>query len=111
MMLYGIRVVIVAPGSVRTPIWEKAGQEDVARFKGTAYERPIAKMMQIMPRIGRAGLPANVIGETVWRALTDPHPPQRVTRVAGLTGWAQIAMPPQVVDAAVASALELKPQR
>ncbi|MBL8552423.1 MAG: SDR family NAD(P)-dependent oxidoreductase [Hyphomonadaceae bacterium] len=110
MMLYGIKVIIVAPGSVKTPIWDKAIKTDPARYAGTPYERAAERMRALIPRIEAMGLPAARIGETVWRMLTMAHPPQKVMRIAGLTGWAQLNLPPEWIDRAIANALELKPQ-
>ena len=37
LMLFGIDVIIVAPGSVATPIWDKAEQIDVAPYEKSPY--------------------------------------------------------------------------
>jgi NAD(P)-dependent dehydrogenase (short-subunit alcohol dehydrogenase family) len=111
LMVYGVKVIVVAPGTVKTPIWDKVAGEDVARFAGTAYEGPIARMMQLMPGIQRAGLAPSAIAEAVWRALSAAQPPQRITRVAGFRGWAQISLPPPIIDAAIANVLQLKAQK
>jgi len=36
-MLYGIDAIIVGPGSVATPIWDKAEQEDMSIYANTDY--------------------------------------------------------------------------
>lgn len=37
LMLFGIDVVIVAPGAVKTPIWSKAEQVDLSVYKNSPY--------------------------------------------------------------------------
>src|ERR1700712_2779780 len=37
MMLFGIDVIIVAPGAVKTPIWAKAEEVDVSGYKNSPY--------------------------------------------------------------------------
>ena len=42
MQLFGIDVILIGPGPIKTPIWEKsmAGNEDEA-FQGSPYEQPL----------------------------------------------------------------------
>ena len=37
MMLFGIDVIIVAPGAVKTPIWDKAEQVDVSAYRNSPF--------------------------------------------------------------------------
>ena len=37
MMLFGIDVIIVAPGAVKTPIWSKADEVDISGYKNSPY--------------------------------------------------------------------------
>src|SRR3979411_2203547 len=37
MMLFGIDVIIVAPGPVKTPIWSKAGEVDISTYKDSTF--------------------------------------------------------------------------
>src|SRR5512138_3536081 len=37
LMFYGIDVIIVAPGAIATPIWDKADQVDISAYKNTEY--------------------------------------------------------------------------
>ena len=39
MMLFGIDVIIVAPGAVKTPIWGKADDVDISRYQNSPYFR------------------------------------------------------------------------
>lgn len=74
LLLFGIDVVVVAPGGVRTPIWDKAEAVDVTPWNGTAYEEPLAKIRTIMMENGRTGLAPEVVGRTVLHALTVKRP-------------------------------------
>jgi NAD(P)-dependent dehydrogenase (short-subunit alcohol dehydrogenase family) len=111
LMLFGIKVIVVAPGAVKTPIWEKSVGEDFSRFAGTAYETPLARMRAFAAQIGKGGLDPSVIAGIVWRALNAPRPPRRISRVAGLLGWLQTTLPPGAIDAALAARREPTPQR
>ncbi len=78
MMMFGIEVIIVAPGAVATPIWEKAEGVD-AEFAETPYAPAIEKLARHMRSLGRSGLPPERIGETVRTALSTAKPRTRYT--------------------------------
>jgi NAD(P)-dependent dehydrogenase (short-subunit alcohol dehydrogenase family) len=77
LMPFGVDVVIVAPGAVATPIWDKADSVDVTRYANTVYAPALAKMKAFMLSIGKSGLPPEAIGEAVHTALTAPSPKTR----------------------------------
>ena len=37
LMHYGIKVIVVGPGPIKTPIWDKAEQIDTSRYRGSDY--------------------------------------------------------------------------
>jgi NAD(P)-dependent dehydrogenase (short-subunit alcohol dehydrogenase family) len=37
LMLYGIDVIVIGPGAIATPIWDKAEQNDLTRYSNTDY--------------------------------------------------------------------------
>ena len=43
-MLFGIDVIVVAPGAVATPIWDKAEAVDVSQFANTPYMASLDKI-------------------------------------------------------------------
>ena len=40
LMIYGIDVIIIGPGAVKTPIWDKAERMDASPYSGTDYGEP-----------------------------------------------------------------------
>lgn len=74
LMLYGIDVIIVAPGAVKTPIWDKAEQIDLSVYKNSPYFPALNKVLAFMTKLGETGLPAERIGEVVVEALTMAKP-------------------------------------
>lgn len=77
LMLYGIDVILVEPGSVRTPIWDKAEQLDVQRYANTDYATILEKMQKTMVELGRQGLAPEKISATIRLALESPKPKPR----------------------------------
>ena len=78
LMLFGIDVVIIAPGAVRTPIWSK-GQDsfDISKYKNSPYLPSLQKVTAYMQHLNSIGLPAEKIADVVYTALTVPNPKVR----------------------------------
>jgi len=74
--IYGIRVVAIEPGNIRTPIWEKAGEAD-GRYAHTPYGRYLADMPAKLAEMGRKGAPVALVSRTILKALTASRPKTR----------------------------------
>jgi NAD(P)-dependent dehydrogenase (short-subunit alcohol dehydrogenase family) len=110
LMLYGIDVIIVAPGSVATPIWDKADQVDLSLYANTEYVESVRHVQEFMVREGRNGLPAEKIGELVWHALTTPRPRVRYAVAPGnfISRLLPGILPKRLIDGFIARNLRLK---
>jgi len=104
MMLYGIDVIIIGPGSVATPIWDKAEQADLAPYIDTDYEEALKRMRKIMLQSGRNGYPPEKVGEIVWQALTIAKPKVRypVISLRSFRRIIQMILPKRMVDRLIA---------
>ncbi|MGN6517237.1 MAG: SDR family oxidoreductase [Rhizomicrobium sp.] len=110
LMIFGIDVIVVAPGAVATPIWDKAEQLDVSRYSNTPYAASLGKVKDAMLSMGRAGFPPEKIGETVAMALTAGKPKVHYTVTpTPLQNLMATTLPKRMVDNIVAKALGLKP--
>ena len=47
MMLFGIDVIIVAPGAVKTPIWGKAEEVDISAYRNSPLFPALAAGSQL----------------------------------------------------------------
>jgi NAD(P)-dependent dehydrogenase (short-subunit alcohol dehydrogenase family) len=77
MMLFGIDVIIVAPGAVKTPIWSKAEEVDISAYKNSPFFPALGRIRKFMLQLGETGLPAEKIAEAIAEALTSAHPKVR----------------------------------
>jgi len=77
LMLFGIDVIIIAPGAVKTPIWSKAEEVDISVYQNSPYFPALQQMRTFMLQLGEKGLPAEKIAETIFEALTAPSPKVR----------------------------------
>jgi len=107
LTLFGIDVIIVNPGSVATPIWDKAERIDGSRYEAGEYWPALQRFWSSALRSGRAGLPAERVGEVVWKALTarSPRTSYAVVR-RRLVNWTiPLALPARLVDRLIARRL------
>jgi len=74
LALFGIEVVIIGPGAVKTPIWQKAEQVDIARFSNSPYLPALERLRAFLLAFSAQGLAAGQVGELVHTALTVPNP-------------------------------------
>lgn len=110
LMLYGIDVIIVGPGSIATPIWDKAEQEDVSMYADTDYAESGRRVQKYMIEDGRRGYPPEKVGEVVLHALTTPRPKVRYSVIPGssLRRIIQMILPKRLVDRIIARNLGYK---
>lgn len=80
---FGIRVSVVQPGNVRTPIWQKgrdAKDALVARLPHhalTHYGDAVDALMRVTEHEERTGIEASVVANAVLQACTDAQPKAR----------------------------------
>jgi NAD(P)-dependent dehydrogenase (short-subunit alcohol dehydrogenase family) len=111
LMLFGIDVIIVAPGPVKTAIWSKTAEADISRYENSPYLPALQKVRSYAAHLNEIGLPAEKIAECVFDALTLPHPKVRYQLAPDplrhlMTAW----LPKRMVDKIIAKRLGLMPQ-
>jgi len=77
LMLFGIDVIIVAPGAVKTPIWDKAEEVDISAYQNSPYLPALQRMRKFLALLGTNALAPEKIAETIFNALTAPNPKVR----------------------------------
>jgi NAD(P)-dependent dehydrogenase (short-subunit alcohol dehydrogenase family) len=110
LMLFGIDVIIVAPGAVRTPIWSKTGDAAAPGNGNSPYGPAKAKIRDFVKHLSEIGLPPEKIAERIAEALTSPSPKVRYQITPDpmrhlITGF----LPKRMVDKIIARRLGLMP--
>ena len=92
MMLYGVKVVIIEPGPIKTPIWDKTPSVEDNPFLGTDYESALRKFYGQMVTKGKhEGLPVDRVGKLIEKVITIKNPKTRYV----ITGrkWLDFILP------------------
>jgi hypothetical protein len=110
LMLFGVKVIVIAPGAVATEIWNKAETVDITRYGGTAYESAGNRLREMMLKLGRRGFNPERLGAAIHRALTARRPKSRyqVTPIPIQDFLAQ-HLPARWTDRMVAAQFGLRP--
>jgi NAD(P)-dependent dehydrogenase (short-subunit alcohol dehydrogenase family) len=112
LMLLGIDVIVVAPGAVATPIWDKAEQVDVSRYANTPYAGALNAVRNYMLTSGRKGLKPEKLGQAVWYALTTGRPKTRyIVTPEPFQNFMINNLPKRMVDRMIGGRLGLLPKK
>jgi NAD(P)-dependent dehydrogenase (short-subunit alcohol dehydrogenase family) len=106
LLPWGIHVAIVEPGSVKTPIWDKAAsQVDAIRANASEdelrlYGRSIERMGKIVEMTARNAVAPEKVARAVAHALTSARPRTRymVGADARVQLFVEKALPTRLVD-------------
>jgi NAD(P)-dependent dehydrogenase (short-subunit alcohol dehydrogenase family) len=111
LMLFGIDVIVIAPGAVKTPIWDKGQEVDISVYKNSPYFPALEKIRAYTRHLSKIGLPPETIAEKIFEALTLPSPSVRYQITPDpmrhlIMSW----LPKRTVDKMIARRLGLTPQ-
>ena len=77
LLLYGIDVIVIGPGSVKTPIFDKAQQFDISQYDSTEYGPILRGFLQYFLTESKRGFEPDRIGQLVFKVLTTRSPKLR----------------------------------
>jgi len=106
---FGVRVVVVEPGAIATPIWDKGlATADEIEAQGDPQARARYALVEVIRKAAQAsardGLPPSAVAEVVGEAMTADRPKTRylVGREAKIRALLADVLPDRVFDAMVA---------
>ncbi|MFN8396518.1 MAG: SDR family NAD(P)-dependent oxidoreductase, partial [Bacteroidia bacterium] len=65
LQLYGIDVIVIGPGAIKTPIWDKPSAQEVGIYAGSPYEPMMRKFQKYFVTGGQDGLDSDWLGERI----------------------------------------------
>ncbi len=108
LMLYGIDVIIIGPGPIKTAIWAKGAKADFSAFEGTPYLAPLTRLREIMAKGGANGYPPEKVAACIHHALTAANPRPRYTVTPGkFKRWVLSKLPLRTFDRIIARQIGL----
>jgi NAD(P)-dependent dehydrogenase (short-subunit alcohol dehydrogenase family) len=110
LMLFGIDVVIIEPGTVNTAMYDKGEKEDLSEFKQNEYREAVQNFHKfIVAEARNNGLSPERLGEAVHVALSTAQPKARYAVVRQrFKNWTlPRLLPARVLDTQLAKLLGL----
>jgi NAD(P)-dependent dehydrogenase (short-subunit alcohol dehydrogenase family) len=109
---WGIKVAIVEPGSIDTPIWERGestADELASPEREELYGKVVDRYRKVIRDTAERGIPAEKVAETIEHALTASRPRARylVGLEAKTAARARQLLPTPVFDAIVRRQMKL----
>jgi NAD(P)-dependent dehydrogenase (short-subunit alcohol dehydrogenase family) len=77
LRLHDIDVIIIGPGPVNTPIWDKESAQDLSQYDSTEYQSTLEVFQKYMTGVGKAGYSPDVVGKFIRTAFESRHPKSR----------------------------------
>jgi NAD(P)-dependent dehydrogenase (short-subunit alcohol dehydrogenase family) len=111
LMLFGIDVVMIEPGTVNTSMYDKGEKEDLSEFKQTEYWEAVQNFQKWIVNEARTnGLPPERLGEAVHLALSTAKPKARYAVIPQrFKNWTLLRLlPVRMFDNFIAKQMGLK---
>jgi NAD(P)-dependent dehydrogenase (short-subunit alcohol dehydrogenase family) len=80
---WGIDVVVIEPGSIATPIWDKAGETATATVDEMPaegrrlYGAQLARFRELLGQTARSGIPPEKVAAVIHKAISSERPKPR----------------------------------
>jgi NAD(P)-dependent dehydrogenase (short-subunit alcohol dehydrogenase family) len=101
LLLYGIDVIVVGPGAVNTPIWDKS--TDTSPYQKTPFFDALQRFTAYFVAQGRKGFGVEEFGEKIATIFVTPKPKVRYALLKNyVSGWVlPRLLPARAVDQAI----------
>lgn len=112
MTLLGIKVIVVAPGSIKTPIWKKGFEVVKDSYKKTVFASAFDRFIKFAMNEEKNGLEVAEVSSDIVKALTLDDPKVRYAPIPRkLVNWyLPKFIPTKIYDRLTAKALGLLPK-
>jgi short-subunit dehydrogenase len=111
MRLLKIKVIVVAPGSIQTPIWQKGFTQIKEKYNSSQFAVPFKIFMKIADSSLRSALPVSAVSECIVKAVDDANPAYRYAPIPKkFENWyLPLILPQRIFNYLTAKTLKLDP--
>lgn len=78
MMLYGIQVIVIGPGPIKTPIWGKSSNTP-NKSKGTDYEEATSIFRNMVAKTEKNAMDVDLLADKIFKVYKTRKPKARYT--------------------------------
>jgi NAD(P)-dependent dehydrogenase (short-subunit alcohol dehydrogenase family) len=113
LQLHGIDVIIIGPGAVNTPIWDKESAQDMSKYAETEYGKSIQTFQRYITSLGKAGYSPEKVGRFIRKIFELQNPKARYAIVPNpIPNWfLPLALPDRWLDKLIGKTLGLLPKQ
>lgn len=110
LIRFGIDVVLIEPGAVKTPIWEKGEGQLLQDFPDTPFTGALEEYRRLALKEAENGFEPEVIGELIYKTLVTRQPKARYLAVPQrLINWTfPSRIPARILDGLMAHVLKIR---
>ncbi len=100
LQLYGIDVIIIGPGAVNTPIWDKESAQEIDKYSETDYLQSMKTFQDYFVGLGKKGYTPEVFGKFIRKVFETKNPKTRYAFVPNkLVNWTiPLSLPDRWLD-------------
>jgi len=85
LTLYGIKVIVIQPGPIKTPIWGKALIQDGKQYANTDYSDILIKRDRSIQKTEENAIPPEQVAKVVYKSIVAKNPKTRY--IVAKKGW------------------------
>ena len=109
MRLLKIKVIVVAPGSIQTPIWQKGFTEIKEKYNSSRFAQSFKIFMKIADASIRSALPVSAVSDCIVKAVSDADPCYRYAPIPKkfVNWYLPLLLPQRIYNYLTAKTLKL----
>ena len=77
LFIFDIKVIILEPGPIKTPIWEKALSTDQGDYQDTAYGSILKRQNKSIQKTEANAIPAEEVAKVIYKSIVTKNPKTR----------------------------------